>query len=97
MNTAAEFADQDFAQLPKYVSEALDCNDGYRAPTQKSGLLPTEPRGEFFEDAKLTHSSGFSHNVTNSDALRCLTTIYHSSFTQNTPYSVRIGPLTSLQ
>ena len=40
MNTAAEFVDQDFAQRPKGVSEALDCNDAYRAPTQKSGLLP---------------------------------------------------------
>ena len=63
MNTAAEFADQDFAQLPKGVSETLDCNDTYRAPSQKPGILPIiassrAARGNFRYCKKLTHSAG---------------------------------------
>ena len=38
--TAAEFADQDFDQLPESVPETLDCNDAYRAPTQETDILP---------------------------------------------------------
>ena len=63
MNTAAEFVDHDFAQLPKGVSESLDCNDAYRASTKKLGIPPIIASsraawGIFRHRKKLTHSAG---------------------------------------